>query len=317
MNAAIIDHQGKGLAIAEALMSLGITCVPTLDEADILFASTDAPYHTEFQWIEIMGNWGKPVYLYPHSGPPAIEYDGHIPVSDYVTARLVTGPGHKEVMHRYGHSRSVCEVGWFYCAQKKFQPIPNPRKILFAPLHPWADGKTIHPDNQARNARVFRDLDALGLDLQVRYFGDEEANGLPERRDNWVKLERLDTSHAEIDEADLVVATGTFAYLAIARGKPTIYFAETEYAYNDRHDKTVEHWDSYDEYMRYPCTMHSWPLQMLIRRACEGGKWLENWKQLFVGTQMTPERLGRAIGIVLPRVKAKTKRSKHALARRR
>lgn len=298
------DHQGKSQNFLSMLAQAGHTETPDLHEADVLFAHTDAPWQgNDPEVIETFGGLGKPVVLYPHSGPPSVEYDGLQPVSPHVRAKLVFAPGHTEVLKRYEYPVRTYEIGWYYCPLLRFAPVKKVERVLFAPMHPWMDEKTILDVHQMLNQAVFRALKEdrpEGSEVYVRYFGGEDLNGLEQAEGfKYRKIEKLGNDHGDIDEADLVVSCGTLAYLAIARGKPTIMFGQESAGVSDMGDKRVDHWEAYGDYMRYPVDLHDWPLPMLVQKACEGGQWLEEWKRLFIGKQMTTQSLNRALNKIM------------------
>jgi hypothetical protein len=99
-----------------------------------------------------------------------------------------------------------------------------------------------------------------------------------------------------IDEADVIVTyPGTFASLAVARGKPTILYAQTiqpHDGYSDATLKYVQHWDAYQGYMRYHYDISETNQQFtesVIRRAAMVEK--TDWRDKFIGEQMKPETL--------------------------
>ena len=88
-------------------------------------------------------------------------------------------------------------------------------------------------------------------------------------------------SHAEIDAADVVVGHQTFAYIAVARGVPTVMMAEWEApTYGNTPDTLIRarDWDSYRHLMMYPLDIlaeEDTPalLERVIRSDCEIAEW--------------------------------------------
>ena len=317
MRVTLLEYLGKGRGLCEALVRAGHSLTSDLNQADILFSHTDAPWRpTELQYMQCAHDRGIPVVLYPHGAHPSIEYDGLQETSELVTHKFVSGPGHVEVMRRINYPKPVFEIGWSYCPILPFQSVRKPKRILFAPLHPWADGKTIRDFDLLGNKLMFEklveDLPA-GAELHVRYFGDMEPNGLSDR-DNvfFHPITDLTVDWKQIDEMDLIVSCGTFAYLSVARGKPTIFFNQRSPSVNDEGTKIVDNWNSYGEYIRYPIDMLDWPLPILVSKACEGGRWFEEWRRLFVGNQIIHTRLDRVLSKIMgiPKRQAKRKRKR-------
>lgn len=305
MKCVVISNNSKEHVFAQTLIALGHKTVGP-DEADVVFAHTDDIVHNQGRDRDLIRkfvNNGKLAYLYPHAASPSIEHDGLVEPAP-VTGKLVTAPGHREVLQRYGYPWPVYEIGWFYCEQLPFTPPAEVKKVLYAPMHPWADGTTMLTRNTLANRRVMQQLIRLDVDLTVRFFGIPDAAGLSalvhtgKARVTWKQIPDLRLDTADIDEADLVVSTGTFAYMAVARGKPTVFYNQNAPAWSDDGEKMVEHWDAYGDYIAYPYDLDNWPLETTIERACAGGKRLEDWKDEFIGDPMTPESLGSLLGEV-------------------
>ena len=321
MRLTFLEYLGKGRGLCEALVRAGHTFTNDLEQADILFSHTDAPWRpTELEYMQRASERRIPVVLYPHGAHPSVEYDGLQEVSEFVTDKLVSGPGHEEVMRRIGYPRPVHRIGWSYCPILPFCPIRKPKKVLFAPLHPWADGKTIRDFDLLGNRLVFEELVGnlpAGSELHVRYFGEMEPNGLSDREGvHFYPITDLTVDWKQIDEMDLVVSCGTFAYLSVARGKPVIFMNQRAPGVNDEGTKEVNTWDSYGDYLRYPVDMQDWPLPILISKVCEGGSWLERWRNLFVGEQISPTRLNRILSKIAGIPKREAKRLRRKKVRR-
>jgi hypothetical protein len=120
-----------------------------------------------------------------------LDYDGmRKPL--LIAFELVHGVGHKLCYEAAGLKRRVEVVGWSYCDWDPISPqsmtadAPSSRgvginHILFAPIHPWADGKSILPIHRALNEVAYRVfLDHPAPKKTVRMFGEDEPNGITE-----------------------------------------------------------------------------------------------------------------------------------------
>jgi len=126
-----------------------------------------------------------------------------------------------------------------------------------------------------------------GIRLSVRYIGKMQVNGL--REVNGVRLlaGSADNSYADIDEADLVIASGTFAYMAIARGKPTIMLNQDTPSRDlvNNQIATASRYAEYRDYMRYPFDVDdSKDIEDVMQAALETEP--AEWKQRFIGKQL-------------------------------
>ncbi len=218
------DHIGKGTAYITALQKGGWQRVAQLKHADLLLLDVE---HREREGaIRHAERWHLPVALYPHGGNPPYGKDvGHMP-TEQVRVQFVAGPGHLG-WHRQQDPppRSYVVSGFPFCPQLPYKPRPEPETVVFAPLHPSAQGFMCQELRQANlNAQEWiREL-FPGLTVIVSLNGSLEQNGLTPVADWLYRITDLRPGTELIDVGDVVVAVETFAYQAVARGKPTIMF---------------------------------------------------------------------------------------------
>lgn len=282
---------------------------------DALLVDIDVPWAVErVRLIEEAHRRGTPVFLYPHGGGyPISVYDGLAVPHPHVAAMLVTGPGHVELEDRIGHKRPVREIGWYLCDQ---QPLvaQEPKNVLFAPIHPWAGADFILPTHQAMNKMAYQRCLDTGLPVTVRVLGSPETNGVWSHEN--ATLTRGDpqpsSAIAQIDAHDLIVAQGTFAMLALARGKHVVMTGQDLVPTNDEGTKTVGNWDSYHDLIRYPLDVTDGPLLQLAAR----GEETQEWRQRFVGEQATAASVTAALAEFTPRPRPGAKGRKQSLSRR-
>ncbi len=100
-----------------------------------------------------------------------------------------------------------------------------------------------------------------------------------------------DGSYKDIDRADLVIAEGTFMYLSVARGKPTIGVNQSVPCSGSTKMENFEliHWDEYKDYMAYPIDFDNDSLPNLINLAANEEQ--TEWKNLFIGKEMDAKHL--------------------------
>jgi hypothetical protein len=103
-----------------------------------------------------------------------------------------------------------------------------------------------------------------------------------------------------IDTTDLVISyPGTFASLAIARGKPVVMYGQgikPHDGYSDGTLKYVQHWSAYYDYMRYHYDISDTDPEVtesIIRRAALVEE--SDWRSRYIGEQMQPEVLMEAL----------------------
>jgi hypothetical protein len=239
------DHGGKSLALQTAIIEQGGLIVQS--NPDILLIDHDGtPYYQNI----IDQFKGATVILYPHGSDAFPAWDGVYEPHDRTAGLLHHAAGYKMAMKAYGYPKPVKVIGWYETPIKAFKPVQtqNPL-VLFAPIHALGNGymRTAH---LTRNVMIYSWLLSLGGRLRVRHVGPLETNGLFPAYKVQFSPARFETMLTDIDEADVVIACGTFARLAIAKGKPTICF-DGGLPYMDS-DKVAEHWDEYAELVEYP-----------------------------------------------------------------
>ena len=204
-------------------------------------------------------------------------------------------------MESYKYPKPIKVIGWHYCDQKEFQPCADVKNILFAPEHPHSTGYML-AEARVLNKKVYHDLIDLPFNITVRYINLLFMNGLDER--SGVKYQRADMtlegSINAIDEADLIVTyPGTFASLAIARGKPVVMYGQNicpHDGYSDATLRYVHHWEDYQGFMRYHYDISDTTgsiTESIIRRASMNEETM--WRDKFIGEQMKADTLMDAL----------------------
>src|SRR3990172_3368820 len=263
---AILNRRGKANGLKRALLACGHKVISpgggngTASHADALLIDHDMDQYGFRSTIDPYCRAGKPVFLYPHGAAPILSWDGIWEPYEAVTANLVMAPGQAEVMRRYGYSKPIYVIGWYYCEQRPFQTLRTKQSeqgmnILFGPIHPMKGGSWSYPEDEAINQQTFeRLLKIRGAKITVRYIGDLAANGLWEAPGVSYTQVKPTNDTADIDQADLVISNGTLAYLAIARGKPAIMLNQLSGGRGLGKDKVtqVSNLYKYADYMRYP-----------------------------------------------------------------
>lgn len=298
MNYYICAHQHKGRPYHRALRAAGHK--PYSREADVALFDRDWFMHDDTkprrQVIDFLDQ-GAMIMIYPHSALPPWWYDGLIKIQPYVKCVFVIGEGQKEAMRIIEPSVHVETTGWPWCPQKPFRKPWVFKKLLFAPIHP-AGGK-LRPEAFRANQAIFHDLKRVqsrtGCDVIVRYIGDLKQQGLhPYTRFEWIRG-KPDGKTKEIDAADVVVAEGTYMYLAVARGKPTIGINQhVPVRANKMSDiYCPHHWNRYGVRLAYPINYEPGKLSKLIEAAMSGEQ--TEWRERLIGDTMDQNAFAAAV----------------------
>jgi hypothetical protein len=277
-------HQHKGRIIRQVLKSCG--WLSNGNNPDIAFFDRDYILHNDGnpkKKVQEFHKRGAKIVLYPHSALPPWWYDELVPLYDGVHTILVIGENQKKVMKIIAPEARVYVMGWCWSRQEKFTPCEKPKNILFAPIH--GSGNNLRPEAREANRKIFESLLSLypEININVRYIGNLELQGLwKDRRVDW-SSGRPDGRYHQIDRADLVIAEGTYMYLSVARGKPTIGINQHLPIRANRKPETFtpKNWDSYAHLLAYPINFGDAPLMELMKYA--GVNEQSEWRNLLIG----------------------------------
>jgi len=295
MKVQVHNWQDKASELIAALKRKDVSIVDT--HPDILLIDFDAatPYYTKK--IERAYQQGAEIVLYSHGAPVITAYDMVWESDSRVRVYLAQSQGQKEVMQAYGYPNPIEVIGWHYCKQKKFKPAKKINTILFAPHHPHGDGY-LQPTVKQSNTDTYDKLKQTPYKLSIMHFGDIRHNGLRyDRGVDYIISEKSNKqSVKEIDKADIVVSNlGTFASLAIARGKPVVVYGQDICPHDGFNDATiyyVKNWDKYRDMLHYPYDISKLKpkaAQHTIEFAAQNEA--KEWREKFIGNSLDEDRL--------------------------
>lgn len=292
----VCNYQHKGTAYLQALRKAG----HEEDHQDPQVALFDRDWYMHNDKEprrEVLKHPQATVMVYPHSALPPWWYDGLIKIQPYVKCVFVIGEGQKRAMREIAPEARVEVTGWPWSELAPFRSPARIRKILFAPIHP-ASGR-LRPEAVEANRLVMAELKGLieqrRIQVTVRYVGNKFHQGL--RRDpamTWIQGQE-NNSIQEIDAADVVIAEGTFLYLAVARGRPTIGINQhLPVRANKMSDIYTPHnWSKYGGDLAYPINYGSAPLKDLLEQAAAGEQ--TEWRRDFIGPEMAANEFAKKV----------------------
>lgn len=302
MNFYFYLHQNKGRPLLEAMKAAGWTPTGQAANAAAVFSDSDVP--SRMKSLNGFLRRGAKIFLYPHAARPNLfnDFEGY-PWCPKVTAHFVSAEGHIEILKRVGIGHKFEVTGWYLCPMKPFEPRTQARKILFAPIHPNSNG-TLSKSDRKVNADTMRKLQPLvesgEIDLTIRFLRGLDKNGLWEVPGVTYIEGQPDQTYSQIDDADLVVSHQTFAYIAIARGVPTVMMGEDvpprigceEYGTF----KYVMNFDKYKDLLMYPLDILAEDDTLgLFERAIRSDTEIADWRRRLIGEPFDPLNFVRTV----------------------
>lgn len=301
MRICALDLHHKSAYLMHMLQERGFEFSPYADffDYELLLVDTDHPLSPpvplKHNIVKECVKKGIPVVIYPHGGPPDLDLDGLRKSNIPVSCQLAHGEGHAEINRRFGCARRIEVVGWMFgpvaprSPHVLSSPGPNIESILFAPIHPWADGKGILPPHRALNQRAYKAfLEHPAERKVVRMFGEDAPNGVFERVDG-VEYTQSDLSAVTVfnlvQQFDAIISYGTLAYIALSLGKPVAMIYGYPPHASDDGKVEAAHFSEYADYTRYPASVGDAPLDDLFAMD------VSEWKRLFVGEQLDMDKL--------------------------
>jgi len=253
---------------------------------------TDSDVRGRVKLLEAMQKIGvKLFFVYPHAARPSMIND-HYPTWEGTTAQFVVNEHHAEVLRTYGYEKPLHSIGWHLCPLHEFRPKDRAQNVLFAPIHPRNA-----PQDKKVNLETFERLYGCvkknGINLTIRHMGDLVDNGIPKREDVKYVQGKMDQSFREIDDADIVIGHQTVAWIAVARGVPTVMIREsmpTHFRASNQGYEDVKSWDRVSHLFRYPLDILEESDTMgLLNRAIKSDDEIWDWRRRMIGDAFSPE----------------------------
>jgi hypothetical protein len=278
---AILDHQSKSVRLQRALVELGHEIV--FGGADLVLVDHTAT-HIHHQVIAKAHYEGSRIATYTHGANAFMAWDGIHPLPKEVDAHIAISDGERECMERYGYPNPIYTTGWYWCEQKPYEETDG-KKVLFAPIHPLAGNGFLKKERMEANKFAYSRLLAEDIELSVRFIHNLKANGLwPAYGVEFIQGSP-DNTVDDIDKADLVVGWGTFAHLAVARGKPTMMFGQDiplGDGWSEQDWRWSQNWRRYKSFAHFPFEY--------VGEIIKGNP--EEWRGKFIGSDMDIGRFG-------------------------
>jgi len=290
---ALFNHHGKADAYLRALPASRYERVNEESTGEVDFVLTDHAILSRIKDLyRFWDYYTERFFVYPHAARPNVVND-IVEEWDKITAHFVAAPGHVWVMRAYGYEKPIHVAGWHLCPVRKFQTHKRPRRVLFAPIH-YRCAEIDQDVNREAFTRLARLAESNDIQLTVRHIGELGPCGIePVWHPNITYTQgELRPCWEQIDRADVVVSHQTFAWIAVARGIPTVMMAEDMPAHLvTEPPQFARNWNKYQDVMAFPLDILSCEDTLgLLGRAVKKNDAVEAWKARMIGEAFSPGR---------------------------
>jgi hypothetical protein len=290
----IFERRDMSRAYRLALMNAGYRKTVDPEMADFLLY--DLEQDTYKPIIEDFARKGKPIFVYPHSANSWYFWDGfheEYPVKcNFVFTRDI-----KTAMFSYGYKSRLEPCGFPFAEVFSWKPMRE-KTLLFAPMHTMglAGEDYLCPPasfelNRTTLERVFK-LAPLFKRITVRYGKSFSASGMYDPGIPNVHFEKAVLKNGDarraIKESGMVIAAGSLAYLAVAAGKPTIFFNQRGETPKEG-SAEVRHYNKY-RFIDYPAQLSDMSNNMVMEHAVRINQDVEKWKKANIGSTFSAVR---------------------------
>lgn len=265
-------------AYVRALDSIGCTRVAKYQDADfVLYDHEDRP-----EAVRAFAN--KPVFIYPHTPYSWFIWDGIVPIAR-ASANFVCGESAKFGLESFGYPNRIEVCGFPRGPVLPFCPTRG-TKLLFAVAHPVSgDRRFPQPEHYAQHMFVMDWIVAnkkYFSEIRVRYAFELKDNGFEKYAgEPGIQFERAKMTVADgvasRDWADIIIAAGTFGYLAIAQGKPTLIYGYKNSRYCTRAGY-VKNQNLYQSIMEFPYYAEDMTAEQILAFRDQPDPKIEAWK---------------------------------------
>jgi len=297
----MFNHQNKGNAYFEALKEWGYNSLEQSWFLNVKIILTDSDILGRRHILDKYRAYGcKNFFVIPHTARPNLVNDVS-PGWQHTTAYFCVTKYHAEVMQIYGIDKPIHPVGWSLCPIKKFTPRKQARNILFAPIHP----RCSQIDKDV-NLATFKKLEKLArqddIVLTVRFIRNLHESGLEKVEHPNIKytVGYMNQAYDQIDNADVVIGHQTIAWLAVARGTPTLMMAERKLKTHIEPRRGgvsyARNWNKYVDKIAYPLDILDCDDTLgLLNKAIKNNCAVSDWKRRMIGNPFRKDRFLEAI----------------------
>lgn len=295
-----LRNKDAGDGYADALTGAGFVEVEKLGEAD--FALIDHEHVGLKRYGLEVYLEDHPIFVYPHTPLAYFLWDGHyepLPVA----CNFVAGEGARESMRLYGYPHRVEACGFTRCQVRAFTPTTGSR-LLFVPARTRSNGDYASREYEAATMRAFRFVLDHRTDFEqvtVCYVNNfvNECDYLT----TGIQFIKTDPRNSEtptndmlehIERADLVISCETVGCLAVARGKPTIFYNARAVATTS--NIPAANFERYRHIYQFPLTLEEMDIEAVMATREHQNSAVEFWKEQNIGSDFDAAKFLDIVG---------------------
>ena len=288
----ILERQNKESVIRKTLIDNNFLESNSMAHSN--FVLTHADYGI---WKNKIKDYDRPIFMYPHSIDSWKCYDYGLQPWKKITCNFVASNTVKDILKFLKYPQPVEVIGFPYLPKVLPLKPTTGNNILFATTH--ATMSVIDDDFKKGNLDIQGYLSSIMDTYNITVYLHEslEVSGIPGIPGINYKFSNLTIKNAIdiINKNDIIFAKGTFMYLAIALGKPTISYMESEpFHPNFSINRKIDHPELMDLW-KYPIDLYKYedPSQALID--CQNPDIISTWKQNVLGGSFDADKFIKAI----------------------
>jgi hypothetical protein len=248
----------------------------------------------------------KPNFVTPHTPQSSFLWDGILRTDIPVCCNFVSGPAGRRIMELYGYPYRVEVVGFNRCEVRKFTPTTG-NDLLIVPSHSLQHREYTYQgyiDWALETLRfILKNRDAFGKitlcwdeeRFDYKFMDEMKKKGFIIIPTNpYVDKEPLKRMMYRMEMADLVLSCGTVGCVAVALGRPTVFFSERGQARSFPKDANNPH--LYDHFLRFPLAAEKMTIDEILAIRTAPNPQIEHWKEQIIGGPFNAQKFIEVIG---------------------
>jgi len=290
----VLKNRDAADVYVSALFAAGFGQAVTMDDADFLLYDYERGSGGKRKRMEEFLK-EKPGFIYPHTPLSWFIWDGaYKPLP--VKCNFVAGEGTRLGMIAYGYPHRVEACGFPRCEVRPFERTLE-RNLLFVPARTRRDGGYASVEYKQTTPAAFRfilDHREQFAKIDMCYTHSLENVGILDWLDEatakdvsfhltdpYRDPDPLGAMIKRIQSADLVIACETVGCVAVAMGKPTVFYNAG--ATPATLAGSALHFERYRQFYQFPLTIEAMTIKQILSERLLPNPEVERWKQYNIG----------------------------------